>query len=75
MNSWSAGDWRPLHRAVQGGHADVAHFLVLHGADLAAVNEDRQTAREMAESRGTEFLQYITKKEQSVKDALTLGSA
>jgi hypothetical protein len=53
----------------------VAHFLVLHGADLAAVNEDRQTAREMAESRGTEFLQYITKKEQSVKDALTLGSA
>jgi protein phosphatase 1 regulatory subunit 12C len=63
VNSWSAGDWKPLHRAVQGGHADVAHFLVLHGADLAAVNEDGHTAREMAESRGNEFLQNITRRD------------
>jgi len=63
VNSWSAGDWRPLHRAVQGGHEKVAQFVVMHGADLAAVNEDGQTAREMAESRGAEFLQNIISRE------------
>jgi ankyrin repeat protein len=31
VNSWSAGDWRPLHRAVQTGHEKMAQFLVMHG--------------------------------------------
>jgi ankyrin repeat protein len=63
VNSWSAGDWRPLHRAVQGGHIGVAQFLVRRGADLDAINEDGHTAREMAEKRGPEFLHTITRRE------------
>jgi hypothetical protein len=34
-----------------------------HGADLAAINEDGHTAREMAEKRGPEFLHTITRSE------------
>ncbi len=42
----------PLHRAVQGGHADVVEFLAAAGADLEARGEGGQTPLQEAADLG-----------------------
>ena len=42
----------PLHLTCQDGHVDIARFLVKHGADATAQNEDGSTALHSASSRG-----------------------
>jgi len=52
------GEHGPLILACNAGHADIAHQLILAGANLNATNPFGQTASELANSRGFPALEH-----------------
>jgi len=44
-----ADGWTPLHAAVSGANGDVVYCLLQAGADINAVNEDKETPFDLAE--------------------------
>jgi len=61
----SAG--RPLHDAVKLGHLDVVQWLVTHGANVNAVDEDGKTASDIAtEWAEDEVADFLKQRESTI---------
>ena len=51
----TASGWTPLHAAAEGGHAEVVHYLLLHGANRYARDRTGETPFSVA-TRSSGFM-------------------